>query len=371
MSIKNLLQKSLSKNDGVSFDSSTPKWWISTGNFVINKIISGRYDRGIPQGRIACLTGPSGSGKSFVLANIIRQAQKDGFTILVVDTEHALDNEYMEAIGVDTDHDQYIYVSVKNMSAGTKTIHTVTSEYNKARMRKDDSLPPLLIVVDSLDFMFTDSMAENFEENGEMSNDMGLHARKLKQMLTSFVQEIKYIPAAMLVTKQTYVDQTPNVFPPWKFAESIKYPLSQILLINRKLDRDKSAKTREYTGIVLNLFGFKTRFTKPYQTCEIKVPYDTGMSEYEGILPVAVSLGVVNKNGGWYEFGDKKFQESNFHKYQEQIFAEVLKIDNHTIEVELGEDDLSTATEAHARKEKKKTLKRLAEKGVDVPAVED
>lgn len=370
MSLKDRLQKSLGKNEGVSFDSSTPKFWISTGNFVINKIISGRYDRGIPQGRIACLTGPSGSGKSFVLANIIKKAQQDGFTILVVDTEHALDNEYMEAIGVDTDHPDYIYVSVKNMSAGTKTIHSVTREYNEARIKKDNSLPPLLIVVDSLDFMFTDSMSENFEENGEMSNDMGLHARKLKQMLTSFVQEIKYIPAAMLVTKQTYVDQTPNVFPPWKFAESIKYPLSQILLINRTLDRDKTAKDREYTGIKLKVFGFKTRFTKPYQTCEIKVPYDTGMSEYEGILPVAVSLGIVNKSGGWYEYQGSKFYEKDFAKVQEAVFADVLKADTDFIEVDETEADLSTATEAHARKEKKAKLKELAKK-VEVEETEE
>lgn len=359
MSLRDKLQKQLAKDDGISFESSTPKFWISTGNYVINKIISGRYNRGIPQGRIACLTGPSGSGKSFLLANIIKQAQNDGFVILVVDSEHALDEEYMQKIGVDTSHEDYIYVNVKNLSSGVKAVQALTKEYNRARAAKEN-LPNLLIVVDSLDFMFVDSMVENFEENGELSNDQGLHAKKLKQMLTSFVQEIKYIPAAMLVTKQCYVDQTPNVFPPWKFTESIKFALSQILLITRRLDRDKNAKSREYNGIVLNVFGFKTRFTKPYQTCEIKVPYDSGLSPYEGILPVALSLGIVNKNGGWYEFNGQKFQESNFHKFQEEIFAEVLKLEDRSIEIELGEDDLSTATEEYARKERKARLAEIA-----------
>lgn len=362
-SLKDRLKKTLGKNEGISFESSTPKFWISTGNFVINKIMSGKYDRGIPQGRIACLTGPSGSGKSFVLANIIKQAQKDGFTILVVDTEHALDNEYMEAIGVDTEHEDYIYVSVKNMASGTKSIQTVTREYNDMRAKGEDQ-PPLLVVVDSLDFMFVDSMIDKFEDAGELGNDMGLQARKLKQFLTSFVQELKYINAAMLVTKQTYVDQTPNVFPPWKFAESIKYPLSQILLVTRTLDRDKKAEAREYTGIKLKVFGFKTRFTKPYQTCEIKVPYDTGMSEYEGILPVAVSFGIVKKTAGWYEFNGVKFQEGNFYKHQEAIYAEVLKRDD-AIEVDEEEADLSNATEKKALEVKRERLKKLREEIVD------
>jgi RecA/RadA recombinase len=93
MSVFTKYRKDLAKVSGVAMGDGIPKFWINTGSFVLNKIISGKYGRGIPQGRLTLLTGPSGSGKSFVLANIIASAQKSDCSVLVIDTENALDFE--------------------------------------------------------------------------------------------------------------------------------------------------------------------------------------------------------------------------------------------------------------------------------------
>ena len=53
--------------------------------------------------------------------------------------------------------------------------------------------------------------------------------------------------------------------------------------------------------------GYKTRFTKPYQIVTIQVPYDTGMDPYNGLLEVAVELGVISQKGAWFYFGDEKW----------------------------------------------------------------
>ena len=85
--------------------SQPPRYWYSTGNFVVNKILSGSFINGIPQGRITGLTGPSGSGKSFVASNLIREAQKMGANILVLDSENALDDDFVTKIGVNVEDD--------------------------------------------------------------------------------------------------------------------------------------------------------------------------------------------------------------------------------------------------------------------------
>ena len=46
--------------------SQPPRYWFSTGNHVLNKIISGSFMKGIPQGRITALVGPAASGKTLL-----------------------------------------------------------------------------------------------------------------------------------------------------------------------------------------------------------------------------------------------------------------------------------------------------------------
>ncbi len=53
-------KKSISKIESVTTDFGPPSFWYSTGNLALNKVISGSFTKGIPQGRITALSGPSG-----------------------------------------------------------------------------------------------------------------------------------------------------------------------------------------------------------------------------------------------------------------------------------------------------------------------
>lgn len=52
--------KEIEKLEDVGTSSIPPRYWYPTGNYVLNKIISGDFKKGIPQGRITNLAGPSG-----------------------------------------------------------------------------------------------------------------------------------------------------------------------------------------------------------------------------------------------------------------------------------------------------------------------
>lgn len=372
MSWKNSLKKKLEKVDGASTESATPKWWIGAGNYCINHIMSGNWEWAVPQGRITAYSGPSGSGKSFIIANIIKQALADGVFVVAMDSENALDDNFLTKVGVDVTSENYLYVSVKNMSSATKTLQTITKDYNAAIKTKTlDTLPRLLIVIDSLDFLFVDGMLEEYETKGVMGSDQGLHSKKLKQFLNFVVSDIKYIPVAVLTTKQVYVDQTKYASPPWKMAESIKYALSQLMLVTRLITKD--AKTKEILGITLKVFGWKTRFTEPFQQVEIFVPYSTGLDPYEGLLPVAVSLGVVEKEkgGSWYYFGEKKFQSGGFKKYQVEIFEAIKALGDVQINAVSEDSEEEMVSEKTARAKAKEKLAKLVKAGKVVPGEDD
>lgn len=294
------------KLDGVNTHSAPPHLWLSTGNYAMNKVISGRFDRGYAVGRLAMVTGPSDSGKSFVAMSAAVQAQKNGYGVFIVDSENAIDDNYMEAVGLDTNDDLLMYNSVNSLESAKSLISNFISEY---RENKDD-LPPFLLLIDSLDELRTKAHVEK-EEKGVIHNDQGQKAKQLKQLGGDIMHEIRDLDIFAVATKQPYKNQDliMSKVEPYIITESMKYPFSQIIMLtNRKV---KDAKTKTIEGIALNVLGYKTRFAKPRQKVTIDVPYDTGIDPFNGLLDIAESLDVVSKKGAWYTYNDEKFQANS------------------------------------------------------------
>lgn len=349
-------QKSVSKMEGVSEGSHGPKYWISFGNYVINKVVSGRYRGGIAQGKLAMLSGPSSAGKSFLICNAIREAQSMDMGILVIDSEHALDFEFMEAIGVDTSRPDFIYKGITTIAQGTKILSSFIKAY-----KDSGEIKPVLIVFDSLDGLLTDSALEAYE-SGEIKGEMGQKILQTKKMLLPVVNDIKNINMALLCTKQVYKSQDPierkNPVTEYKMSESIKYPFSQIVQVSRLFLKNDISK--KYDGIKLKVFGLKTRFGKPFQQATVEVPYDSGMDPFNGLLEVAEHVGVVTRAGSWYEFDGKKFQSKNFSLHQEAVLEALIAKENESIDIKFDEDEVQL--EEDIEPSEKDKLKQIIEK---------
>ena len=76
--------------------------WISTGSSMLDLCISNRPDGGIPVGRITEITGLEASGKSLIAAQILANTQKMGGLAVYIDTENAINEEFLQALGIDT-----------------------------------------------------------------------------------------------------------------------------------------------------------------------------------------------------------------------------------------------------------------------------
>jgi len=86
--------------------------YIDTGSYSLNRLITGDIDNGIPRGRVIALAGESGVGKSFICGMIIKNAQDMGYLVIYYDSENAVDNAFMERIGVETDKMLYFPIDV-------------------------------------------------------------------------------------------------------------------------------------------------------------------------------------------------------------------------------------------------------------------
>jgi len=279
--------------------SKPPSYWFSTGNHVLNRIISGSFLKGIPQGRCVGLVGPAGSGKSFVLGNILRNAQKDGAFTVMIDSENAFDDGFAQAIGINTEKD-YMYLPAITIPNVTEIVSNFIKNY-----KSSGAEDTVVIGIDSLDMLLTETEQEQFNK-GQIKGDQGQKNKQLKKMLRTFVQAIKDTNISIVLTDQVYRNQdVMNGEGVWMVKDAVKYSLSQIIMLTKLKLKDKTKG--DVAGIRMKAEGYKTRFTKPFQTVTIMVPYEDGMDPYSGLCDVAEEMGVLVKKGSrWQIVGEDK-----------------------------------------------------------------
>ena len=336
--------------------SEPPRYWFSTGNHVLNKIISGSFLKGIPQGRITAFVGPSASGKSFLIGNVIREAQKEGAYILVLDSENALDDNFISAIGADPTSN-YTYVTVDTIPQVKKVISKFLIAY-KDEYGDDPDAPKVLIALDSLDMLITETEEEHWKK-GVTKGDQGQRNKQLKAMLRSLVQAVKRPNVSMVITDQVYRNQdVMNGEGVWMVKDAVKYSLSQIVMLGKLKLKDTGS--RDVKGIRMKVEGYKTRFSKPYQTATIEVPYDTGMDPYNGLLDVAVEMGHVVKKGARYALvdDDKTWYGRDFGTYAPDVLVKCEADTESFLEVIVDDSDLETTARTTSKQRRQDKLSK-------------
>lgn len=361
MKFLNKFNKVVEKIEGVSTNTEPPRYFHSSGNKMIDLITSGRALSGgiLAQGRITGLAGPSGAGKSFVLSNALREAQKDGAYILVIDSENALDPDFVSKIGVNPNPPYFNYVSVVTISQVITVISAFLKEYRNEHADDLKNAPKVVIAIDSLDMLMTDTEVSHYDK-GDSRGDQGQRAKQLKAMLRNLVQDIKDLNVSVAATSQVYQNQDPmNGEGKWIVTEAVRYSMSNIILLTKL--RLRGSTVSKFEGIRLRAYGFKTRFTKPFQQIEIEVPYETGMNPYSGVIEVATELGILTRAGSRYRFTgeDKTFFAKDFTDEMGDIalaaIDELLSANSDlAIEVDTGLDEDGEDGESATSKRKKK-----------------
>lgn len=288
-------KKTLGKMENIITEFGPPQYWISTGNLALNKALSGSFTKGIPQGRSTCLAGPSGAGKSFILSNIVRNAQAEGAFVLMLDSEHALDIGYLKKIGVDVSEDKFQYAGVTTFGDVVKVVSEFIGAYEKAYGRDNPESPRVVIALDSIDMLITETENEHFN-TGVQKGDQGQRAKQSKHMLRTIVSRIKRNPMSFIVTHQVYPNtDLMNGQGLWIVNNAIRYSASQIMLIVPA----KLKEGGETIGVRMKVETYKSRFAQVGTRVEVEVPYASGMNPYSGFLDMMEEMGVVKAAGAW------------------------------------------------------------------------
>lgn len=261
------------------------KDYISTGSYILNAAISGSLFKGAPSGRVLTLYGPAGCGKSYLALSICRNAQKKGYVPIYMDSEGAIDREFVSRLGCDSK--RFIIKQVTTI----REVSTFMANTLKALLEvPEESRDKVIFVLDSLGNLTSDKELGNTLE-GATTRDM-TKQQEVKALFRTNATAMAKADAPMIVCTHSY--QTMDLFSRSVLSggSGIQYNSSVTLLLSTaKLDdktSDKIAekKTGEFlkTGVIVTAKPEKSRFTIP-QKVQFQIPFFKAPNPYIGLEP--------------------------------------------------------------------------------------
>lgn len=258
------------------------KKFISTGVYIVDAAMSGRLlNGGVATNRISVFAGESGSGKSFLAYSVSKNAQKEGYSIIYIDTEQAVDLEDLPKFGVSNDLDKFRLVRSNKVEDINITLTQLVDELKEQKLAGYE-LPKIMIVLDSLG-----QMASNKEKadllKGEIKQDM-TKAKAIGSMFRSINNDLGYLDIPMIVCNHTYL--TMDLFPQavMKGGLSLLYSASVIgFMTKSKLKTgEEDDMDLGQSGITVLFKTQKNRLAKP-KKIKFDISFASGMNPYTGL----------------------------------------------------------------------------------------
>lgn len=313
---KGLIQSIVDGVDGAELGTSAEvKMWLPTGNYALNKVISGSYKRGVPFGRVIDIFGDPSTGKSLLIYHMIAHIQKMGGVAILDDTEDAYTKSFGECIGIDNDslirlssltveeHFGKCFLGWKQPSSGKDKLPLVQL------ILDEDPNCPILVALDSLALLSTDHERDSPMETPDMSKAKMIRKglRKSSDIMSkgNIIHVISNHVTAkigVMFGKKTTTPGGSGV----PFQASVRLELSSA---GKVKDDDKNV-----TSVKSGVHVSKNKIGMPFKNTEIEIFFDRGMDPYSGLLESLELEGIVKpgEKRGEMLYGDKSFRKSEF-----------------------------------------------------------
>jgi RecA/RadA recombinase len=272
------LNKALGKHSlyGDTIDKSTFSKideFIGTGNYLLNACLSGSLFGGIPNNRSVCFAGPSGTGKTFLMLNVIKQAQQMGYQIIFYDSETAVDIDVINKFGIDPT--KFRYEPCNTIQEFRTSITNLVNIINEQK-RKGLETPKVMVCLDSLGNLASQKEIDD-AMSGSDKADM-TRAKTIKSLFRILGTQLAESKIPFLFTNHTYSGQSFIPIVTAGGGTGPEYFASIILFLSKAQLKEGSEKA----GIVVTAKPNKNRFAKP-MPIKFIIHFDKGMNPYIGL----------------------------------------------------------------------------------------
>jgi recombination protein RecA len=243
---------------------------------------------GIPRGRVTEIFGPEMSGKSTISLHIIAEAQKRGGAAAYIDAEHAFEPGYAANCGVKVEE-----LIFSQPDTGEQALEITEHLVSSGAVD--------VVVIDSVA-----ALVPRAELEGDMGDaHVGLQARLMSQALRKLSATIHRSQTAVIFINQLREKVgvffgNPEVTPggrALKFYSSVRIDLRRVETIKKG---DELVGSRVKAKIV------KSKVAPPFKNAEFDIMFAQGVSGEGCLLDLGVGIGLLQKTGAFYSFGDTR-----------------------------------------------------------------
>jgi recombination protein RecA len=243
---------------------------------------------GFPKGRIIEVFGPESSGKTTLALHVVAESQKKGGSCAYIDAEHALDPIYARNLGVEVDA-----LMLSQPDTGEQALEIADTLVRSGAVD--------VIVIDSVA-----ALVPKAEIEGEMGDShMGLQARLMSQALRKLTATVSKSNCIMIFINQIRMKigvffgnpETTTGGNALKFYASVRIDIRRIGTLKEK---------EQIVGNQVRVKVVKNKVAPPFKVVDFDIIYGEGISKYGELIDIGVKIGVVEKSGSWYAFGDQK-----------------------------------------------------------------
>lgn len=259
---------------------------------------------GIPKGRITTIWGAEGSGKTTLALSVARTALHNGEKVLYVDVENMLDMGLVESI-------------IGEKLPEGKFIILTPDTAEDALAMTDEGISSgefALVILDSVG-----ALAPREEKEKRFDKDsMTLTSRLVARFIRISAFNMAKNKVAVLVVNQvrdkigSYVKMydTPG-------GHALKHAAAVVI----SLSKSKEIKAGEKAIGILSQFVIKkNKVAPPFRSYFIPITFGKGIDFLADTVNFCEMLGVIKKNGSYYNFEDEKLGQGlvNASKYLEE-----------------------------------------------------
>ncbi len=271
--------------DNSSMDVET----FSSGSLQLDYALGG----GIPKGRIVEVFGPESSGKTTLTLHMIAEIQKEGGVAGFVDAEHALDPKYAKNIGVNIDE-----LAISQPENGEQALSIVEKLVESGDFD--------IVVVDSVA-----ALVPKAEIDGDMGDaNVGMHARLMSKAMRKLTGVISKSNCTVVFINQLREKvgvmygnpETTTGGRALKFYASVRLDV-------RKKETIKDGSEAVANHIVVKVV--KNKIAPPFRTAEFDIVFGEGICRAKEVASIAVALGIIEKKGAFYTYGEEKMHGMN------------------------------------------------------------